>query len=359
VARPVSEPARTVADGWADVVGQPGAVAELQAATARPVHAYLLLGPRGAGKRAAARAFAAELLAAGQDGADAARTVTLALAERHPDLLVVEPAGRTLRGEEAERIIVEASRSPVEGNRKVIVVDRFHTAEPGAAASLLKTLEEPAPSVVFLLLADDMAPEHVTIASRCVVIAFVPVPDELVEQWLRRLGAEPDEAKAAAAASLGDRRRARLLVTDPAVDNRRRLWASVATRLDGTGFTVAALVDEIQAALDEALHPLEARHGEELAALAEREQQLGTRGSGRKDLEAQQRREKRSLREDELHFGLATLAGAYRDAALQSANAAATLAAIDRLRRAAEALERSPNETLLLQALLLDLPALR
>lgn len=348
----------TVLDGWADVIGQPQAVAELQAGAVKPVHAYLLLGPRGSGKRAAARAFAAELLAAGLDAEAAARAVGLALAERHPDLVMIEPTGRTLRGEEAERIIVEASRSPIEGNRKVIVVDRFHTAEPGAAASLLKTLEEPAASVVFVLLAEDLPPEHVTIASRCVLVAFVPVPDELVEQWLRHIGADADDARMAAASSLGDRGRARLLVTDPSVGNRRQLWASVAGRLDGTGFMVATIVDEIQAALDDAVHPLDTRHGDEMAALAEREQHLGTRGSGRKDLEAAQRREKRALREDELRFGLATLAGAYRDAAVSSPSPE-VVAAVARIRRAAEALERNPNETLLLQALLLDLPALR
>ena len=45
------------------VVGQPEAVAALEAALARPVHAYLFLGPPGSGKAAAARAFAAGLLA--------------------------------------------------------------------------------------------------------------------------------------------------------------------------------------------------------------------------------------------------------------------------------------------------------
>jgi DNA polymerase III subunit delta' len=350
----------TVTDGWADVIGQEQAVAELRAAVRQPVHAYLLLGPRGSGKRAAAKAFAAELLSADldADGGASDRAVALALAERHPDLVIVEPTGRTLRGEEAERIIIEASRSPIEGSRKVIVIDRFHTAEPGAAASLLKTLEEPPPSVVFVVLAEDLPPEHVTIASRCVLVAFVPVPDGLVEQWLRFLGADPDDARAAAAAALGDRNRARLLVTDPGVGNRQQLWASVATRLDGTGFTVASLVDELQAALDEAVHPLDTRHAGELAQLADREQQLGTRGSGRKDLEAAHRREKRALREDELRFGLATLASSYRDNAVEAPTPAA-IAALARIRATAEALERNPNETLLLQALLLDLPALR
>ncbi|MGI9557361.1 MAG: DNA polymerase III subunit delta', partial [Solirubrobacterales bacterium] len=52
---------------------QPRAGAALSAAVERPSHAYLLSGPRGSGKRAAARAFAAEILAAGSERPDEAR----------------------------------------------------------------------------------------------------------------------------------------------------------------------------------------------------------------------------------------------------------------------------------------------
>jgi len=72
-----------VVDLFTDIVGQPRAVEQLRAALANPVHAYLFVGPPGAGKRAAARAFAASLI----DGDE--RTTRLVLAEQHPDLIVV------------------------------------------------------------------------------------------------------------------------------------------------------------------------------------------------------------------------------------------------------------------------------
>ena len=53
---------------WAGVVGQPGAVRQLAAAVGAPVHAYLLVGPPGSGKRALARGFAAALLSQGATG---------------------------------------------------------------------------------------------------------------------------------------------------------------------------------------------------------------------------------------------------------------------------------------------------
>ena len=100
--------------------------------------------------------------------------------------------------------------------------------------------------------------------------------------------------------------------------------------------------------IDGAQAPLATRHEEELAALAEREEAFGSRGSGRSELVGRQKRELRRLRDDELRFGLATLSRAYRDSALAASEAGLPVDAGD--------LVRNPNETLLLQALLLDLP---
>src|SRR5215216_5946418 len=71
---------------WSKVIGQPRATALLEAAIAAPVHAYLFVGPRGAGKRAAAAIFAGELLARAVRGGDGARHRRLAFNEQHPDL---------------------------------------------------------------------------------------------------------------------------------------------------------------------------------------------------------------------------------------------------------------------------------
>ena len=80
----------------------------------------------------------------------------------------------------------------------------------------------------------------------------------------------------------------------------------------------------------------------------------------RRQVDEQHRRELRRLRMDELRFGLATLQQAYRDALVDgSGPARACLDAVDAIVEAAEALERNPSETLLLQALLLKLPSLQ
>ena len=359
------------ADPWSAVVGQPQAVAALAAAVASPVHAYLLVGPRGAGKRAAAAAFAGELLVAAgeQPGSDPLRDGRhrrLAGREEHPDIFVLSPAGTSLRRDaEVSQLIVEASRTPVEGARKVLVVDRFHTATPAAAAALLKPVEEPAGPVVWILTAEQVLPEHVTIASRCVRVDFVPVPDAEVAAVLVSEGlAGPDRAPLVAAAAAGNLHRARVLATDERVAARRQAWWDAPDGLDGTGAAVAGLVAGLRAMIDDAAGALTERHKAEMIALEEREKQFGVRGSGRSAIEAGHKREQRQFRTDEIRFGLATLAARYRseigsqpdNAPLAHQRALRSMEAVDRIRATAESLIRSPNEALALQALFLDLP---
>jgi DNA polymerase III subunit delta' len=345
-------------DVWAGVPGQADAVAQLRASVGRPVHAYLLSGPPGCGKRELARAFAAGLLA--ESSSDPERAARLALADQHPDLVIVERAGATVRVDEARELIRLASRTPVEGDRKVIIGTGFESTEEEAAAVLLKVVEEPPASTVFVLLTDDVPPELVTIASRCARIELGQLPDAVVADALAADGHAPDVVAEAAAAAGGNLERARLLVTDPRLPIRRKAWYDVPTRLDDTGATVAQTVAELRSLIDDAQAPLDVRHAGEVAALDERVKRLGERGAGRRDLETRHKREIRRHRADELRFGLATLAARYRDAFAEGSRGPAPLVtAVDAIHDAAEALIRNPNEALLLQALLLKLPPLR
>jgi len=345
---------------WDRVVGQEAAVRRLRAAVDAPVHAYLFVGPSGCGKFEAANVFAGELLAAA-DPDNAERHRRLANGDSgHADIHVLNPSGTSLRREEeAEPLIAQASRSPVEGRRKVLIVNRFHTATAAAAASLLKTIEEPPAPAVFVLLADDVPPEHVTIASRCTQVDFSPVSVEAIAAALiDRSLAEPDRAQLAAHAAGGSMSRAVTLATDERLAARRDAWWSIPQRLDGTGAAIAVLVDEVRGLIDDANANRVAQHQAELDDLAEREERLGTRGSGRKDLEARHRREVRQFRTDELRFGLSTLSHRYRTALIEGDERASVLAAVDALGQTQDALVRNPNEALALQALLLRLPPL-
>ncbi|HSH22712.1 MAG TPA: hypothetical protein VK975_01470, partial [Acidimicrobiales bacterium] len=241
-------------DVFSGIVGQPQLVAQLRAAAARPVHAYLLVGPPGAGTTVAARAFAAALLCP-DGGCRRCRHCRLVLAGEHPDATTFVPEGAFLRVSDADEITRVAMRSPLEGRRKVLVLADFHRVQKVGPA-LLKTIEEPPASTVFVLLADTVPPELVTIASRCVRIDVAPVGAIALVEALVDEGVDVDAARVAAAASGGNLERARLLVSDTGVAARREAWWRVPERLDGSGAAVTVVVDELVALVEAAGEPL-------------------------------------------------------------------------------------------------------
>src|SRR5437763_3907370 len=166
------------------VVGQERAVNALRAAAVNPVHAYLLVGPPGTGKRSAAQSFAAALLCPNGPPADGTcETCLRVLAGSHPDVVVKERQGARISIEDAREIIRLATRSPVEGSRKVLILDEFHLAADIAPA-MLKTIEEPPASTVFVILDEVVPTELVTIASQCENVGFGTVTPDRFEYTL-------------------------------------------------------------------------------------------------------------------------------------------------------------------------------
>jgi DNA polymerase-3 subunit delta' len=353
-----------------EVVGQPRAVDQLMAAARRPVHAYLLHGPSGSGKRAAARGLAAALLCP-DGGCGACNSCRRALAGTHPDLVVVERTGASISVADAQSIVTRAQRRPLEASRQVLMVTDVHLARDSVPA-LLKTVEEPPPSTVFVLVADDLPPTLATIVSRCVLVAFEAVATERVVAWLVERGVDPDHADSVARASGGSLDRARLLVSDAGFVARQERWRSVPVRLDGTGSAAAALSSELLAAADEALAPLRQQHAAELEALGDQAEAMGNKSiPGRRSVEEGHKREERRWRTDDLRFGLATLAEVYRDrlvdtigadegthTAGSAAEGRRAVRKVEAIRDAAAALERNPNESLLMDVLMVELSGL-
>ena len=343
---------------WDDVVGQPIAVDRLRRAAEQPVHAYLFIGPAGSTKKEAARAFAALLIAGVDDPAQ--RDVDLVLRGEHPDVKEVVRTGPRIFFDQAREIVRLASLAPSEGDRKVMILEEFHLLGPDGAALLLKTIEEPPDSTVFLIIADFIPHDLVTVSSRCARIDFRLVDEQHIADRLVSEGVDPDSAAEAAAAAAGNLDRARVLAADPELAARRRAFAEVPHRLDGNGATVMRIVDELTAMIESAAAPLAARHAREVTDLDERIARYGERGSGKKTLDERHKRELRRHRTDEWLAGLTVVAGTYRDALVagRAQRPDAIAEAVTRIHHAMEAFERNPNEALLLQALLWSLPVL-
>jgi DNA polymerase-3 subunit delta' len=179
----------------------------------RPSHAYLFHGPGGAGKRSAARALAAELLAAGSPDPDSARARVMS--GTHPDLTWVVPSGahEILVADIAEPVVAAASKTPFESDRRLFVIERADELGDEAANRMLKTLEEPAPFVHLILLTDHLGDVLPTIRSRCQLVRFDAAPPEQVAAGLEARGVPAQTALASSRLSLGDATLARELAS--------------------------------------------------------------------------------------------------------------------------------------------------
>ncbi len=189
---------------------QPAARAALAAALAAgPSHAYLFAGPGGAEMRAAARAFAAELIADGAPDPESARRRALAEPSPHPDLVWLRPPGAQHLVEEVrEQVIKGIAFRPFEGERRVFVIEAAEAMADESQNALLRTLEEPPAFAHLLLLSSEPEGLRATVTSRCQWVRFAPLTPEAIEEMLRGL-------------TPGDRSRPVPPGSDPSTDPRR------------------------------------------------------------------------------------------------------------------------------------------
>lgn len=228
---------------FGDVIGHEKVVELLWSELERPAQSYLLTGPESVGKSTVALRFAAGLLcptAGLHDGSDDCRSCRLALAEAHPDLRVVEPEGAASLGvDQAREVVTRASMVPVESTRTIFLFPEAGSMTESAANALLKTLEEPSASVVFVLVTeseDDFPP---TIASRCRSIHMGRVPQATLVDALARRGLDIQQAEGVAVVAGGRPGLALALMSQPEVARFRELWLSIPTKVtphpgDGT-----------------------------------------------------------------------------------------------------------------------------
>jgi DNA polymerase-3 subunit delta' len=353
---------------WERVVGQERAVSLLQRAAERPVHAYLIVGPRGSGLEDAARCFAAEVIAPDADE----RTRDLVIRGMHPDVVEFEPEGNQILVAQADAIIREAHRAPIEGERKVVAVFEADRLNEASSNKLLKTIEEPpARSTVVLVTS---SPDELldTVRSRCQRIDLAPLPESSIRDALASEGADADTAELAARLAGGrlDRGRA-MLATLGMV---RGAFVRAAVGLDGTAAAAMRAADDVAAALQEAVGELEATQTVEAEELAAELERAGYPDRARTALLRRQserhKRHHRRARRELIVEGLTALESVYRDALAGTEaprlntdlpvlvlSPTVCGAAVEACGEARAAFEFNPNETLLLERLFLHLPA--
>jgi DNA polymerase-3 subunit delta' len=257
---------------WQGIVGHDQVVERFRRALRRGrlATSFLFVGPEGVGRRTFALKLAQSLLC--QDHPEAAldpcgrcTACVQVEARTHPDLSIVcRPPDRAviplrlLIGEDEHRmhegLCHDLSLKPFMGRRKVAIIDDADHLNPEGANCLLKTLEEPPPRSVLILIGTSSARQLPTIRSRCQLVRFQPLPPELIAQLLAATGLVADEAQARRLAqqSGGSLHRAMELAdSDLWAFRDRLLQALAAPVLDSTGLA-AELVSLVDSAGKEA-----------------------------------------------------------------------------------------------------------
>jgi DNA polymerase-3 subunit delta' len=225
--------------GFAQVIGQPRVVGRLTNAVVadRLAHALMFVGPTGVGRRTTALALAGRLLCPtprGADGCGDCQDCRLVRSGSHPDLIELWPtvklasAGddprvftlrdhqsvnhhlvnvkdpalarefpgvRQIRQVQIQELIRRLGFRTIRGGRRLVIVNQAEWLGIEAANAFLKTLEEPPSGTSFVLTVPDSGRVPETIRSRCQIVAFALVPDEVVAaQVAARLGLGPEEA---------------------------------------------------------------------------------------------------------------------------------------------------------------------
>jgi DNA polymerase-3 subunit delta' len=294
-------------------------------------HAWLLLGPRGSGKRLTAQAMAAALncrVAPGTGCGDCS-TCLRTLRRRYPDVHHVVPEGPLIPVDVIrESVIPEAARSPFEGRRKVFIIEEADRMNDHAQNSLLKTLEEPQPDTVFILITDKEEDLLETIRSRCRVVRLEAVSEDRIVQMLLSEGVSESDARLAARLSDGDVEHARSVALDAAAATRRRLWIGIPGRLVSTVDALDA-AEEVLAEARSAVREREALQKAEVVELAEAMGEGRGTAAARNALAKRHKRELRRVEEEVLGEALQSLASFYRDVLVVRSGGADSVVNVD------------------------------
>jgi DNA polymerase-3 subunit delta' len=185
-------------------------------------HAYLFVGPIGAGKNEAAKTLAKALIC--KNGGCGSCDDCIRVAKgTHPDVKTIDPEGvGGYLSEQMHDLIRDTNLSPIRARSKVYLITRADLLSGAPANAFLKTLEEPPMRVVFILLARTRESVLETLLSRCQVVAFRFIPEaEAVPLLMEESKATLKDARIALAATAGSVYRAREFLGSSARRNAR------------------------------------------------------------------------------------------------------------------------------------------
>ncbi|HEY3340679.1 MAG TPA: AAA family ATPase [Anaerolineae bacterium] len=191
-------------NAW-NIIGHDWAVRRLgqQIESGQLAQSHLFVGPPSVGKAALAQAMASHMLSL--HAADPVRAQRLVDQQKHPDVswVGVGDGESSIKIEQVRQLIHTLTLSPVEGRNRLAVLDDMHLATEESQNAILKTLEEPSPSSVIVLITPSTDGVLPTIMSRCQVLNLRPVAQQKLAEGLVQRGVMRERAEFLARLSRG------------------------------------------------------------------------------------------------------------------------------------------------------------
>jgi DNA polymerase-3 subunit delta' len=172
-----------------DIYGHEKQISVLQTSVARDriPHAYLFYGMEGVGKRTVAEVFTKALNCGSKsiDACDECPSCVKIDRRNHPDVVIIRAEGQFIKVKEIRELQEQMKFRPLEGRKRIFIIDDADRMNIVSANALLKTLEEPSASNILILITARPHQLPMTILSRCQHLRFNPLRRETIASYLQ------------------------------------------------------------------------------------------------------------------------------------------------------------------------------
>lgn len=229
---------------FSDLIGHDEVIRMLQKAidSGRISHSYLFFGPDGVGKETTAKIFAKVLNCegGGTDSCDVCNSCRKAEKGIHPDISTIRPEGNTIKIEDIRGMQRGVALKSLEGRWKVKILVDAEKMTKEASNCLLKTLEEPPPNSIIILISSDPFRLPPTVFSRCQALRFRAMDEEKLSRILAdRFGLGEADARMVAIMASGRIGKAIGMIEEDGLSMKNRIIDALSSVISGKAWVPA------------------------------------------------------------------------------------------------------------------------
>lgn len=337
------------------IPGQSGIFNQLMPHVIEPKNSYFFVGPEEAGAVEVAICFAKAIMCE-ESGCGTCDTCVSIGNGIHPDVYLYERIGPSLTVDDAKEIRSRAYRSTSGSKFQIIILPELELVGK-AGPVLLKCVEEPPKTTIFLMQSSVEVPELRTLMSRSVVLRMGAPSEKEIGDYLMDLGVLEKEAQRIVQLSAGSMQRAVQISSDEELKAAMELWVQIPDLLVPQISKIIVLVDQLLEVVNLVERRRIVEQKKEISELGKVAESLGIKKSSLTDkAEARHKRELRRIRTTELRAGLLLLERRYRDQLIledpSPGKVSQCLFAIQEIEDVQIQFRRNANEFLILVALL-------